>query len=102
MKTEGDAKLVTIYVNSTDQWHGRSLYSAIVQLCERQGIAGAALNKSFAVLEIPMMLLKSAITSRFPMQSRSERFAGAAGSRPVSAWKAFLTVLLRAFSAWAI
>jgi PII-like signaling protein len=41
MKIEVDAKLVTIYVNSTDQWHGRSLYSAIVQLCQEQGIAGA-------------------------------------------------------------
>ena len=41
MEIEGDAKLVTIYVNSTDQWHGRALYTAIVQLCERQGIAGA-------------------------------------------------------------
>jgi PII-like signaling protein len=41
MKTELDAKLVTIYVNSTDQWHGRPLYSAIVQLCQEKGIAGA-------------------------------------------------------------
>ena len=48
-----------------------------------------------------MMLLKSATSSRFPMPSRSERFADA-GSRSGSAWKAFLTVLLRAMSAWAI
>jgi PII-like signaling protein len=41
MKVETDAKLVTIYVNSTDHWHGRALYTAIVQLCEQQGIAGA-------------------------------------------------------------
>ncbi len=40
MKTEATGKLVTIYVNSTDQWHGHPLYVAIVQLCERQGIAG--------------------------------------------------------------
>ena len=31
MKTEVEAKLVTIYVNSTDQWHGKPLYSAIVR-----------------------------------------------------------------------
>jgi PII-like signaling protein len=42
MKVEMDAKLVTIYVNSTDQWHGRALYSAIVQVCQQQGIAGAS------------------------------------------------------------
>jgi PII-like signaling protein len=41
MKTEANAKLVTIYVNSTDQWHGRPLYSAIEQLCKDRGIAGA-------------------------------------------------------------
>jgi PII-like signaling protein len=42
MKVETDAKLVTIYVNSTDQWHGRPLYTAIVQLCQQMGIAGAS------------------------------------------------------------
>jgi uncharacterized protein len=41
MKIEVDAKLVTIFVNSTDQWHGKPLYSAIVQLCQERGIAGA-------------------------------------------------------------
>lgn len=41
MKVEVDAKLVTVYVNSTDQSHGRPLYSAIVQLCQDKGIAGA-------------------------------------------------------------
>ena len=41
MKIEVDAKLVTVFVNSTDQWHGRPLYSAIVQLCQETGIAGA-------------------------------------------------------------
>ena len=41
MKTETDAKLVTIYVNNSDRWHGRPLYSAILQLCQQKGIAGA-------------------------------------------------------------
>jgi uncharacterized protein len=41
MKTELEAKMVTIFVNSTDQWHGRPLYSAIVKLCQEKGIAGA-------------------------------------------------------------
>ncbi len=42
MKTESAGKLVSIYVNSTDQWHGRPLYAAIVQLCEQRGLAGAS------------------------------------------------------------
>jgi hypothetical protein len=45
MKIEADAKLVTIYVNSTDQWHGQALYSAIVKLCKDRGIAGATVSR---------------------------------------------------------
>jgi PII-like signaling protein len=41
MKIEAEARLVTVYVNSTDQWHGRPLYTAILQLCQEKGIAGA-------------------------------------------------------------
>jgi PII-like signaling protein len=44
MKIEGEARLVTIYVNSTDQWQGRPLYSAIVDLCKEKGIAGASVS----------------------------------------------------------
>src|SRR5215831_4276541 len=46
MKVEAKAKQVTIYINSTDQWHGRSLYSAIVQLCQERGLAGATVTRS--------------------------------------------------------
>ena len=45
MKVEVDAKMVTIFVNSTDQWHGRPLYSAIVQLCQQKGLAGASVTR---------------------------------------------------------
>ena len=36
---------MTVYLNSTDQWHGRPLYSAIVQLCQEKGIAGATVMR---------------------------------------------------------
>jgi PII-like signaling protein len=42
MKIETDAKALTVYVNSTDQWHGRPLYAAVVQLCQEKGLAGAS------------------------------------------------------------
>ncbi len=45
MKIEADAKLVTIYVNSTDQWHGQPLYAAIVGHCKERGIAGATVMR---------------------------------------------------------
>jgi PII-like signaling protein len=43
MKIEKDAKLVTIYINSTDQWHGQSLYTAIEQVCKDRDIAGVTI-----------------------------------------------------------
>lgn len=45
MKIEVDGKQVTIFVNSTDQWQGRPLYTAIVDLCRRQGVAGATVSR---------------------------------------------------------
>jgi PII-like signaling protein len=45
MKVEGDAKQVTVFVNSTDQWHGRPLYAAVVQVCQERGIAGATVTR---------------------------------------------------------
>lgn len=45
MKIEVDAKQVTVFVNSNDQWHGRPLYTAVVQLCQERGIAGATVSR---------------------------------------------------------
>lgn len=45
MKIEHDARMLTVYINSTDQYHGKPLYAAIVQRCEQQGIAGATVSR---------------------------------------------------------
>src|SRR5205823_14038047 len=45
MKVEADARQLTIFVNSTDQWHGRPLYAAIVQVCRERGLAGATVSR---------------------------------------------------------
>jgi PII-like signaling protein len=45
VKVEVDAKQVTVFVNSTDQWHGRPLYAAVVQMCRDRGIAGATVSR---------------------------------------------------------
>jgi uncharacterized protein len=45
MKIEGEARQVTVFINSTDQWHGRPLYAAIVQHCHDKGIAGATVSR---------------------------------------------------------
>lgn len=45
MKIAAAAKLVSIYVHSTDRWHGQALYAAIVRLCKDRGIAGASVTR---------------------------------------------------------
>ena len=47
MKIEANGKLMTIYVNSTDQWHGQPLYDAIVHACKENGIAGVTVLRGF-------------------------------------------------------
>jgi PII-like signaling protein len=41
MKIEGDAKRVRVYIGESDQWHGKPLFTAIVERCRREGYAGA-------------------------------------------------------------
>jgi len=41
MRLEGEGKLVRIFIGESDQWHGKPLYDAIVQLARKEGLAGA-------------------------------------------------------------
>ena len=41
MKIEGTGLLARIYIGESDQWHGRPLYQAIVELLRERGLAGA-------------------------------------------------------------
>ena len=41
MRIDGQAALARIYVGEADQWHGRPLYQAIVELLRERGAAGA-------------------------------------------------------------
>jgi PII-like signaling protein len=45
MKIDTEARQVTVFINSNDQWHGAPLYSTIVRLCEQRGIAGASVTR---------------------------------------------------------
>jgi PII-like signaling protein len=45
MKIEGEARQLSVFINSTDQWHGKPLYAAIVQRCQQKGIAGATVSR---------------------------------------------------------
>jgi PII-like signaling protein len=41
MKIEGEAQRVRVYIGESDQWHGRPLFTAIVERCRLEGLAGA-------------------------------------------------------------
>ncbi|CCW35966.1 hypothetical protein CWRG_01918 [Chthonomonas calidirosea] len=41
MKIEGIGKVLTIYIGSSDKWHGKPLYAAIVERARQEGLAGA-------------------------------------------------------------
>lgn len=45
MKIQTKALQVTIFVNSSDQWQGQPLYSAIVHLCQQRGLSGASVTR---------------------------------------------------------
>ncbi len=45
MKIEGDGKRVSVYVGSSDTWHGRNLAVAIVERCRELGMAGATVTR---------------------------------------------------------
>lgn len=44
-KITGEGKLLRIFVEANDQWHGKPLYKAIVELAKEQGLAGATVLK---------------------------------------------------------
>jgi len=41
MKITGPAKCVRIYIGESDQWHGKPLYTAIVERLRQHDVAGA-------------------------------------------------------------
>ena len=41
MEIEGEAQRVTVYIGSSDTWHGSNLAIAIIDRCRKLGIAGA-------------------------------------------------------------
>jgi len=45
MSLHGPAQRLTIYIGSSDTWHGRNLALAIVERCRSEGIAGATVSR---------------------------------------------------------
>jgi hypothetical protein len=45
MKIEGPGKLLRIYVGESDNWHGKALFTAIVERARQEGLAGATVTR---------------------------------------------------------
>jgi PII-like signaling protein len=45
MEIQGDAKRISVYIGSSDRWHGGHLATAIVERCRKLGMAGATVTK---------------------------------------------------------
>lgn len=42
MKIDGPGKVVHIFIGSSDKWHGKPLYEAILERARKEGLAGAS------------------------------------------------------------
>lgn len=47
-KITGEGKLLRIFIEENDQWCGKPLYQAVVDLAKEQGLAGATVLKGLA------------------------------------------------------
>lgn len=45
MQIEGEGRRVSVYIGSSDTWHGSNLAVAIVERCRKLGIAGATVSR---------------------------------------------------------
>jgi PII-like signaling protein len=45
MPIEGEAQRVTVYIGSSDTWHGRNLALEIVERCRKLGLSGATASR---------------------------------------------------------
>ena len=82
MQIEGDAQRVTVYVGSTDKWHGQNLVTAIVERCRKMGIAGATASqgvmgfgKSSHIHRAHLLGLSEDLPERIEIIDRPERIA---------------------------
>jgi hypothetical protein len=47
-KFEGERTLMRIHIGESDKWHGRALYSALVELLRSEGLSGATVLRGVA------------------------------------------------------
>lgn len=83
MEVQGAARRVTVYVGSSDTWHGQNLVMAIVERCRQMGLAGATASrgvmgfgKSSRIHRAHLLGLSEDLPERVEVIDRPERIAG--------------------------
>src|SRR5437588_9773756 len=82
MPVEGEAQRVTVYVGSSDTWHGQNLALAIVERCRKMGIAGATASlgvmgfgKQSRIQRAQLLGLSTDLPERIEIVDRPDRIA---------------------------
>ena len=82
MQIEGEAQRVTIYIGSSDTWHGQNLALAIVERCRTLGMAGATVTRGvmgfgphLRLHRAHMLGLSEDLPERIEVVDRPERIA---------------------------
>jgi PII-like signaling protein len=83
MQIEGEAQRVTVYVGSSDTWHGTNLAEAIVERCRKTGLAGATVSrgvmgfgKNSRIHRAHLLGLSQDLPEKIEIIDRAERIAG--------------------------
>jgi len=82
MQIEGEAQRVTIYIGSSDTWHGQNLALAIIERCRTLGMAGATATRGvmgfgphLRLHRAHMLGLSEDLPERIEIVDRPERIA---------------------------
>jgi PII-like signaling protein len=82
MSIEGDAQRVTVYIGSSDTWHGHNLAMAIVERCRKLGMAGATASlgvlgfgKHSCIHKAHLFGLSAGLPEKVEIVDRPERIA---------------------------
>ena len=82
MQIEGNAQRVSVYIGSSDTWHGRNLVTAIVEKCRELGIAGATASvgtmgfgKTSRIHRAHLLGLSEDLPERIEIVDRAEQIA---------------------------
>jgi PII-like signaling protein len=82
MQIEGEGQRVTVYIGSSDTWHGTNLAVAIIERCRKLGFAGATASrgvmgfgKSSRIHRAHLLGLSQDLPEKVEIIDRPERIA---------------------------